>query len=34
LKHINKFEWDFDTVTWKLAKQDCVKQAIKELLKK
>lgn len=34
MKYINKFEWDFDTVTWKLAKQDCVKQAIKELLKK
>ena len=34
LKNINRFEWDFDSVTWKLAKKDCTKQAIKELLKK
>ena len=34
LKNINRFEWDFDSVTWKLAKKDCKKQAIKELLKK
>ena len=34
LKNINRFEGDFDAVTGKLAKKDCTRQAIKELLKK
>lgn len=34
LKNINRFEGDFDTVTYKLVKKDCWKQAIKKLLEK